>query len=319
MMVDIASPVFLVAVACAGLMGYAIQRGATCSVAAMGELVEHGTAKRLFALAEATLWVAGGMVLARLAGLLPMLPAGFALSWWTLLGGMLLGLGAYVNGACLFGALARLGSGDWAYILAPIGFYLGLVTFTPLFQMPVAHAIPTVSPDPTSPLFRAMALLFVGYMLWRLWSVYARPDVQTKIIHRVWMPHEATILIGITFIILLVTVGFWAYTDLLFDISQHKVRDIVWRSLLFIVLFIGAVLGGWTAGRFKPRPLQLRALARCLAGGMLMGWGGALTPGGNDWLILVGMPLLWPYAWVSVFVMCGTIWLALKAERAMAR
>ena len=38
-----------------------------------------------------------------------------------------------------------------------------------------------------------------------------------------------------------------------------------------------------------------------------MGWGSLLIPGGNDGLILVGMPLLWPYAWVAFATMCVSI------------
>ena len=41
-----------------------------------------------------------------------------------------------------------------------------------------------------------------------------------------------------------------------------------------------------------------------------MGWGSLLIPGGNDGLILVGMPLLWPYAWVAFACMCLAIGLA---------
>ncbi len=49
-----------------------------------------------------------------------------------------------------------------------------------------------------------------------------------------------------------------------------------------------------------------------------MGWGTLLIPGGNDGLILVGMPLLWPYAWVAFLTMCITIGLALVVERDIA-
>ena len=49
------------------------------------------------------------------------------------------------------------------------------------------------------------------------------------------------------------------------------------------------------------------------AGGLLMGWGGLLIPGGNDGLILLGMPMLWLYAWVSFGVMVVVIATALKA------
>ena len=60
-------------------------------------------------------------------------------------------------------------------------------------------------------------------------------------------------------------------------------------------------------------------MLRCFLGGMLMGWGSLLIPGSNDGLILVGLPLLWTYAWVAVLVMCVTIWVAILAERRFVR
>ena len=46
-----------------------------------------------------------------------------------------------------------------------------------------------------------------------------------------------------------------------------------------------------------------------------MGWGSLLIPGGNDGLILVGIPLLWPYAWLAFFTMCVVIGIALFVEK----
>ena len=69
------------------------------------------------------------------------MPAGYAMSAWTVIGGALLGLGAYVNGACVFGAIARFGSGEWAYIVTPIGFYLGCLSVAPLFGVPMPRKL----------------------------------------------------------------------------------------------------------------------------------------------------------------------------------
>lgn len=44
----------------------------------------------------------------------------------------------------------------------------------------------------------------------------------------------------------------------------------------------------------------------------MMGVGSLLIPGGNDDLILTGMPLLWPHAWISFATMFATIAVALK-------
>jgi len=50
-------------------MGFAIQRGATCAVVAVEEVIAQRSARRLAAMAEASLWVAGGLVVAQAAGL----------------------------------------------------------------------------------------------------------------------------------------------------------------------------------------------------------------------------------------------------------
>ena len=43
-----------------------------------------------------------------------------------------------------------------------------------------------------------------------------------------------------------------------------------------------------------------------------------MIPGGNDGLILVGMPLAWPYAWVAFLTMCVTIGIAQWTQKAFA-
>src|SRR5689334_13693349 len=103
---------WLAAGACALVMGAAIQRGATCMVAAIGELVLSRRATRLVSLLEAALWVAAGLALLRLLRLEPALPSAHALGAWTVAGAALLGLGAWVNRACVFGTIARFGSGE---------------------------------------------------------------------------------------------------------------------------------------------------------------------------------------------------------------
>jgi toxin CptA len=55
------SAAFLIAAVCAGLMGYAIQRGATCTVAAVDEVVSKRSINRLAAMVEASIWVAAAL------------------------------------------------------------------------------------------------------------------------------------------------------------------------------------------------------------------------------------------------------------------
>jgi len=47
--------------------------------------------------------------------------------------------------------------------------------------------------------------------------------------------------------------------------------------------------------------------------------GSALIPGGNDGLIFLGMPLLWPFAWWAMASMVLTIALLLKIQQIVQR
>ena len=86
MTIPVASAAFLLAAICAALMGFAIQRGATCMVAAVNQIVHDRKPNRLLAMAETSLWVAGGLLTARALGVLPQFPGGFALTGWTQIG-----------------------------------------------------------------------------------------------------------------------------------------------------------------------------------------------------------------------------------------
>lgn len=300
------------ALACVGAMGYAIQRGGTCMVAAVEEVLNARRAHRLAAMLEASLWVAGGLSLAQLFHLAGSMPPGFAASAWSVVGGALLGLGAWVNQACVFGAIARLGSGDWAYIATPIGFYAGCLSAQALFARPAAMALAHASPVEGSAAL--LAPLFVAYACWRLWPALAllrQPGRLQVLAQKVWSPHAATIVIGATFVVTLLSAGPWAYTDVLANLARAQDRP-GWLPLcLLATLYLGALLGGLTAGRWRSTRPASAKLLRCLGGGVLMAWGSLLIPGSNDGLILIGIPTLRPYAWLAFVSMFLVIALAM--------
>lgn len=322
----LASTAYLVAAICAGLMGYAIQRGATCTVAAMDEVVRKRSLNRLGSMVEASLWVGGGLLMVQVLHLPLGVMAGYAVTYATVVGAALLGFGAYLNGACVFGAIARLGSGEWAYVATPLGFYAGCVTFPQVFPFVAHHKLPPESAVLHAPPW--VALPFGAFMLWRLarplFEAFAAPAAPERALLlrlgrglavRVWSPHAATTMIGVTFFVMLLLVGSWAYTDVLAELARGMATDLGARCLLAVALLAGAMLGGYTAGRWRSSPLSIGQLSKCLSGGLLMGWGSLLIPGGNDGLILIGMPLLWSYAWVAFLTMCIVIGAALIVER----
>ena len=291
-------------------MGFAIQRGATCTVAAVAEIIDHRRVDRLVALAETALWVAAGMLVARAVGLTMTLPRGFDIGAATIAGGVLLGLGAVVNGACVFGAIARLSSGDYAFAATPIGFFLGA-------WVAVALGGPTMTATASVPLLTApviLSIIIAAITVFRAARLAAARRA-APVRRTAWNPHVATLVIGLCFVVTLVTVGAWAYTDALADLARGMSAHTGTRLMLFAALLGGAFVGGASAGLLGHRRPTARAVVRCLGGGMLMGGGSLLIPGSNDGLILLGLPLLLPHAWVAFAVMLATVAAALVVER----
>ena len=282
----------------AALMGLAIQRGATCMVAAVDEVLTYRRANRVAALAEAAVWVGGLAFLAAAMGWLSMTPAAYPVTLGTVAGGVLLGLGAWVNRACVFGAVARIGSGEWAYLATPLGFFLGCLV--PLSApLPVA----TVSEFGVGSGARSIALVFALLAIWRLFAAARAPHPGRFL----WHPHRATLLIAVTFVTTLLCAGAWAYTDALAALARSMEAMLPLRLAMAAALLGGAVAGGAIAGKLRRQRPHVSGLLRCGAGGALMGMGAMLVPGSNDGLILLGLPALLPHAWVAVAVMTLSI------------
>lgn len=307
------------ALLCAAVMGLAIQRGGTCTVAAVQDLLQGGRPLRLIAMVEASLWVALGLQVLQWAGGPVPGASGFALTGATLAGAVLLGLGAVCNRACVIGSIARLGSGEWAFAFTPLGFYAGCLAtelttggFDPL---PLAARPPALDAAPTARL--AFATLAGAVVAWRIARLLRAPA--GALAPREWSAGAATLVIGVGYLVLSSLQGPWAYTDVLADLARGAAPRLEERVLLAAALFCGAIAGGWSARRLHPVRPRLCVVARCSVGGALMGWGSQLLPGSNDGLVLLAMPLLWPYAWAAFVAMCLAIGGGLWGRRALAR
>ncbi|MDG2005622.1 MAG: YeeE/YedE thiosulfate transporter family protein [Novosphingobium sp.] len=287
----------------AGLTGLAIQRGSICMVAAVEEFVTKRRLSRLFGLTEAAVWVTGVLAIAMLFGMQLDVEPDFGFSAGILAGGVFLGAGALLNNGCLFGTIAKLGSGNWHYLFTPAGFFLGCMVS------------PTIAPPPVERAPMQMELISGGvalgvlalFLIIRLIGTWrhrrrGRPEAEG------WQESYAALVIGLASGLLLLLAGAWAYSDALTRLASGGglVRQDV---ALFAALLVGALAGG---GALRPRVRwQARVALGCLVGGALMGFGAAMVPGGNDKLILFGLPLLRPYAWIGIAAMTAAIWVGL--------
>lgn len=307
---------FVIAPLLAFIAGFALQRGNICAVAAVREGVEEGDWRRFLALLECAAWALLGLMVIAALGWMPLQdwPAQPSLLL-AVLGGVLFGVGALVNGACAMGTIGRLGAGELAFLAMPAGFVLGAVG---AFELG-ARAGRAASVAFMGPTFALLLGALCVFALFRVWTALrAAPSaaaVKAAIAAPRWPPALAMAVIAFANIALLVLIFSWPYTTLLFDLARGSAMDVALRFALATALVLGAGVGSATAGRFAWRAPGPRAAASCFGGGVAMGAGGALIPGGNDALVLLGLPLLQPSAFAAYAAMTSAIALGFWLRR----
>jgi toxin CptA len=276
-------------------------------VAAVDQLLGEGSPRRLIALGECSLWTGtlGMAVLALGLGFAvsPSYPAGLG----ALAGGLLLGLGAWLNGACVFGSIARIGGRDWHYLLTPPGFFAGSLLHSLLLG-----AFPTRLNRAAHPIPMIVFVMLIAASI----ALTVR-RIRLDGLSNLWDWRHATIAIGFAFVVLTALAGPWTYSEALAR-AAHAGALPAWQdAALFAALLGGAIIGGSAAN--SQIELTIARAAACFGGGALMGFGGSLVPGGNDNLILVGLPALQPHAWLAIAAMVVAIAGGLLVSRGYSR
>jgi len=297
------------------LMGVGVQRGNTCTVVAFDDVLHRRSPDRLLAIAYCWLWVAGGLTLVKLSTGFTLGAQLFPVTVWSVIGGLILGIGAVVNGACTVGTVARIGSGEYAYGLTPVGFFLGCVLAPHVFGRTATSHIGTAATTTSldHPVAALLGLAIVIALTIRRLATHERESLR-DFLHKAWDPRTALMIVAVLFVVVVHIYGAWAYTDLLGDVAKGADKQVVERFALFAALLAGAIVGGRTLrGTRLIGPLAPRVI-RCTLGGVLMGIGFSLAPGAFDGLTLLGQPLLLPFAWAVmaasyVTVVLGVLYL----------
>ena len=120
-------------------------------------------------------------------------------------------------------------------------------------------------------------------------------------------------VIGLGNGVLLVLARSWPYTSLLMTLARGGHAGLAPGAAMAVVFVLGAYAGGVLRG-FRLRVGSLRDWLRALAGGTVMGIGAVLVPGGNDAMLLVGVPLLLPNL-LAAYVAMSVVLVALVAQR----
>lgn len=141
--------------------------------------------------------------------------------------------------------------------------------------------------------------LWGGWELRRLWrSRTLGISWSQRLFNGHYRLSTAAVILGISSGILYTLHGTWTYTTVLKQEVQGLFRadiNLSWLLLgLFLAMIAGMSLSSWQRGGFHLKWRGGRSHRFC--GGLLMGLGGALIPGGNDELILRAIPALSPHA-----------------------
>jgi uncharacterized protein len=304
----------LVAAPCAIAMGYAAQRGSICAVRGVEAVIEHRSPRLFVSFLRASGWVA--------LVSLPLIWLGvgdvrLASNIWpsvAILGGaFLFGVGAATNGGCSFGTLLRLAAGDLSFLMTLIGLSVGfaLQRATPWAPDPV-DAGPSLLAQPHLPAMAVFALLVV----WALREVL-RFSKRNAPESGGWAPEIAVVVMGVAGGVLYALYGSWMYTVALdrglATMMSDGIGDID-LAVLFVSLLGGAALAARRMRLWRIRFRTLEAGQRLLAG-VMMGFGAALVPGGNDALVLHAVPALSAHALPAYIAMSAGIGLAVMARK----
>lgn len=289
-------PLLALAVALSFGAGFSLHRGGICAVRAVRDVVEHRRWERFVSFIECAAWALAILLLAQARGAMVKArwPDHQALPL-ALLGGVLFGIGALINGACAFGSAGRLAAGDMSFLALPPGFILGALGAAHLGLGVSLLTLPAGAAMSGAEMMLAAALVI--FVIWRLSTAWRSLAAGKHVGHRLAAP------------------AWPPYTTLLLDVALRRGGELELRALLVFVFLAGAFSGALSAGRFRWRGASPIILASRFGGGMAMGFGAALIPGGNDALVLLGLPLLQPTAVAAYIGMIGVIALGLSMQR----
>lgn len=290
----------------AAAVGFAAHRASLCSVRAVEEALTTHRAYMLAGFFKSALWVVAVTLIVSWVFVGHAVPSsGWRLSFLSVGGGVLFGVGAALNGGCAISTLTRLGAGDGGMVVTLAGIIVGiglydLAAVKGLLATPVAATAFLATPGA----WRIPVLVALGaWIVWEL-SKMARSTKGVNRRQRLLAPRyrlsAAAFIMGASSGLLYVLVGVWPYTRLLSQTARHfsigapQAPIILW--LLFTGLIGGVLLSAWQGHRFRNQWRPRLRWAVYGLGGIFMGIGAAMIPGGNDVLILHAIPSLSPHA-----------------------
>lgn len=284
-------------------------------VRAMREVIERQRAHRLagFLLAAGSAMLvmatAEGLGAQPFTTIIGTRPDGFAIA-----GGALFGLGTRLSGHCAIGTLAALTAGQLSRSASLAGMFFAAILLGPSMShaaLMVPQRAPVVSPLagnvlPALALGGAMAAFTAHYLYRRL--KWRRPQGG-------WSPLVAMALIGAASGILFALDQQWVYTSRIAAVANGDVPFTVALWAGPVALITGMIVAAVTGGMFQLQLGNVREWVAAACGGLLMGLGATLVPGGNDTMLFTGIPLLLPNLLLGYAAFFVTLFVGLRVAK----
>lgn len=318
----------IIACILAGILGFAAHRASICTVRAVAELSYSRTGYMLGSIVKSALWVFAITIPVFL--LLPQtVPGltGWQLTFTAMFGGLLFGIGAGINGACAYATMARMVDGEIGMFLTVVGFVVGVLLFVGLLgtgslvrPAPAPSQVPDVMQ--VAPYVGALLLILAAYEMARLWR--SRPPGATLrdlVLAPSYRMSTAALLMGLAGGLIFLLFGSAGYTTTFQQVIEAhagtRPMPAYGRWIVLGAVLFGMFASTWQRGSFRVDWHPRLSWFRNISGGILMGLGCALLPGGNDALILYGIPGLSPHALPAYAALLLGIFVALVTMRLM--
>jgi len=303
------------------VLGFSAHRAGLCTVKAAAEVLTSRRGHFLWSFMKSAAWVMALIAVVATFGHGPNFTYR-PVTAVSVLGGVLFGVGAGLNGGCTFSTLTRAVDGNiglWLTISAwPIGMWV-----TTMLALPNPQSVVVQQPD-----YPVVVLLLLGLAL--LWEsiLIARRFWRKHTIRRVLGASVYTLsagaaLVGLSNAVIIEATGPWSFSSTILCGIGAKSGTSCGQPMLAWAILGAAILGmaysSLQRGAFLLRLPRRWSAFRHGAGGMLMGMGTGLVPGGNDGLILFAIPSLSPHALPTYLGLFGGILATLATMRAFGR
>lgn len=290
----------------AALLGFTAHSAGICAVKAVSEVLTTRRGHMLASFGKTVLWILTVMMVVMWLSPGHAMPELLAPNLASVVGAFLFGIGAALNGGCAVSTVTRLGNGELRMLVTVAGIILVIATIEGgVLALP--GLTPNQSVRPVSLGIWGLRLTVAVLLAWGMWEIVNLWRTRDRacgiiegLLHYRWRLSLAAAVIGLANVAIALAAGHWAYTGTLREFVAASISGRMAPSLLHLALF-AALVTGVVCSALLRRTYALRcrprwAWLRNLVGGMLMGTGIVMVPGGNDGLLLDAIPSLSPHA-----------------------